>query len=67
MNCEDFNESSDFILEVMQDNANMLVPEDEDEIENIIEDFDQDEQDWEDVSEESEEGENRGERIDQVL
>ncbi|TIB36616.1 hypothetical protein E3P86_02438 [Wallemia ichthyophaga] len=51
MNCEDFNESSDFILEVMQDNANMLVPEDEDEIENIIEDFDQDEQDWEDIRE----------------
>lgn len=51
----------------MQENANMITPEDEDEIENIIEDFDQDEAEWEDVDSEDSNEDEEGERIEDAL
>lgn len=47
----------DFILEVMTDHhEHMAMPDAEDQIEDIIEEFDQEDGDWEDVDSEEEEG-----------
>ena len=47
----------DFILELMTDHhEHMVMPDAEDQIEDIIEEFDQEDGDWEDVDSEEEEG-----------